>query len=71
MFLKKGDCCLPDMQKGQCHECICYEDSPYDSSCDLAYIGDGYCDDSNNLPGCAYDEGITYRQLSQEVLERY
>ena len=45
------------MLKGSCYECTCFEDSPYDSTCIHAVIGDGYCDDENNLPGCAYDEG--------------
>ena len=53
----KGDCCGPDVVKGSCHSCICHEDSPYDSTCELSYIGDGYCDDMNNVPACAYDEG--------------
>ena len=61
----KGDCCGPDVVKGSCHSCICHEDSPYDPSCEPSFIGDGYCDDFNNVPGCAYDEGIafTHRML--------
>ena len=56
----KGDCCGPDVVKGSCFSCICHEDSPHDSTCEPSYIGDGYCDDFNNVPACAYDDGIAF-----------
>ena len=60
LLLWKGDCCGPDVVKGSCYSCICHEDSPLDPSCEPSFIGDGYCDDFNNVPGCAYDEGIAF-----------
>ena len=58
LLLWKGDCCGPDVVKGSCYSCICHEDSPLDPSCEPSFIGDGYCDDFNNVPGCAYDDGM-------------
>ena len=68
-----GDCCLPFINNLYCLECFCYQDNSqhgiYEtttatdntyttcSSSMLEYIGDGYCDDSANIPVCNFDQG--------------
>merc|ERR1712151_117286 len=56
-----GDCCLPKVNSIYCKDCSC-RDPKKKNTCkgkcgnDLLR-GDGYCDDENNVCGCAYDGG--------------
>ena len=55
-----GDCCT-DTEHLHCTECLCKtngdeEDTP--KTCDMhEWIGDGVCDDENNVLECDYDGG--------------
>ena len=37
--------------------CVDDDDVTISSGCIESFLGDGYCDPSNNLPACQYDEG--------------
>lgn len=55
-----GDCCA---KKGEhvktkyCHECLCKDPDHKGSKCIHVHLGDGFCDDVNNVPECEYDGG--------------
>ena len=59
-----GDCCgsnvitelfFFDGSGETCKDCICYEDLNCAASLEL--IGNGFCNDEGNTPGCSYDGG--------------
>merc|ERR1712223_907441 len=65
-----GDCCGDSVSMIYCSVCQCLDPgyvsyssgsyATYDygsSSCQDAWIGDGYCDDDNNCSTCQYDGG--------------
>ena len=62
-----GDCCGPNVNTLYCDECECLEGgsggtttpsgTTTSGSCNLAFIGDNYCDDINNTPDCNFDGG--------------
>merc|ERR1712216_331517 len=60
----QGDCCGDSGKNKQfdyCSDCLCLDPdatTECSGSCgSAAYIGDGYCDDSNNNCGCDWDQG--------------
>ena len=58
-----GDCCNPNANTDYCSICQCHNSSwtiaPTTTPCsgNPSWIGDNYCDDVNNNPGCVYDGG--------------
>merc|ERR1712072_1114306 len=62
-----GDCCGDsgkNKQYNYCSDCSCLDPTPQTTGgyctkgCGAgAYVGDGFCDDSNNNCGCDWDEG--------------
>ena len=58
-----GDCCT-DTEQTHCEECLCKitdsssEEHGKPQSClHHEWIGDGVCDDENNIPECDFDGG--------------
>ena len=55
-----GDCCT-DTEHTHCTECLCKTNGDEEDTskiCDMHdWIGDGFCDDENNVPECDYDGG--------------
>merc|ERR1712045_423016 len=62
-----GDCCGDDVNTQYCQECECLEAPPSTAApttteeptaCEFPqWVGDNFCDDGNNTPGCDYDGG--------------
>ena len=56
-----GDCCMANLNTTSCSECKCLTDdeviNPNLICPDYAFIGDGVCQDGNNIPVCHYDGG--------------
>ena len=67
-----GDCCLSDIKKEYCIDCLCLEGGNSTTSdtsttttittsthpCkQILWVGDGYCDDVTNNVECNYDGG--------------
>ena len=54
-----GDCCRPQSSMNYCHFCECFEKqiSYGTAHCVTQLLGDGICDDYQNVPKCAFDNG--------------
>merc|ERR1711988_1905022 len=62
-----GDCCGDSVSMIYCSICQCLDPNSYyysyssgsygSSSCQDSWIGDGQCDDGNNIAACSYDGG--------------
>jgi hypothetical protein len=57
-----GDCCDHNAKTTHCSECLCkdpnYVEPACVGPCEFDYrVGDGYCDDGNNVCGCNWDGG--------------
>ena len=53
----QGDCCLSNVDKTHCSECICYGQETCDAGIIPSSVGDGFCNDETNNAYCNYDGG--------------
>ena len=68
-----GDCCEKSVggpvKKDYCKQCKCLDPNPKLKCVNVAYKGDGVCDDGNNNVGCEFDggESLITRVMSNQI----